>query len=421
MKFEPPPRNDFEEFFTVYFSRCQSQCPKIEVVAAKWSFEDLIPGLSDFDTRFIVNNSTSIDDWHQMSVQVGRIHTQLAREVPHWARNLEHLPGLNFSVREMTEPLLYYPEFKQWTFYQGDEAVIERMNSYLDGLAWSARDEIYHLKKIATYYGRYQRGIDPPINMGKWESKYPLHSRFMHYFAPPVQSAVSLALKRTIRGKLEAMRLARDVFPNADLIETITECLDFHYEKPDYYAEPKLTEIEGRLEGYLRQMWAALESHVTLLKIDSKDTTESIRMKVRKIPIDPIESFCEGAKFGRLMKGRLLFYAEDIPWFESEFLIRNELGRIVTNFHDKPLVAYGLLRFNASLSPPEVLDRLRGEVLTDADCDGMTQFAKLGGGPVKPGLEKTRARQIAEVYDLVLSAIDKIGNALMIELEHRTA
>ena len=416
MNFEPPPRNDFEEFFTVYFSRCQELCPKIKVVAAKWTFADLIPGLSDFDTRFIVDNCMSIDDWRHMSLQVGQVHTQLAQEVPHWARNLEHLPGLNLTVREMTEPRLYYPEFKQWTFYQGDADAIEQINSFLNGLEWSTRDEIYHLKKIATYFGRYQRDIDPPINMGKWESKYPLHSRFMHYFTPPVQSAVSLALKRTIQGKIEALRLAQDIFPDGELIQTILDCLDCHYEKADFYAEPKLSAIEDRLEDYLQQAWAALESQVTLVKTDLKDTSESIRKKVGAIPIDAIESFFEGVKFGRLMKGRLLFYAEQIPWFDSELLILNELGRIVTNFHDKPLTAYGNLRFGESLPPAEVLDRLRGEILADADCEGMNQFARLAGAPVEAGAEKVRARQIAEIYDSVLTTMEKIGNALMDEL-----
>ena len=43
---------------------------------------------------------------------------------PRWVRNLEHLPGINLTVDEMTDPLLHYAEYPQWTFYEGDAAVI---------------------------------------------------------------------------------------------------------------------------------------------------------------------------------------------------------------------------------------------------------------------------------------------------------
>src|ERR1051325_4122897 len=73
MKFTPAPPNDFAEFIQTYFARCRERVPGIEANAGKWTFEDLIPGLSDFDTRFLVNDALSPRDWCQMSMEVGRV------------------------------------------------------------------------------------------------------------------------------------------------------------------------------------------------------------------------------------------------------------------------------------------------------------------------------------------------------------
>lgn len=70
MKFAPAPANDFRDFYETYFARCRALVPNIRVIAAKWTFEDLIPGLSDFDTRFVVDNAMTVDDWHEMSLAV---------------------------------------------------------------------------------------------------------------------------------------------------------------------------------------------------------------------------------------------------------------------------------------------------------------------------------------------------------------
>ena len=413
MKFEPKPVNDFRDFYGAYFQRCQAQCPKIAVIAAKWRFEDLVPGLSDFDTRFIVNDDVTLDEWHQYSLRVGQVHTKLAVEVPRWARNLEHLPGLNLTGSEVASPLQYYPEFKQWTFYSGDVELIRRIERGLGHRAWSQRDEIYHLKKIAIYFGPYMRGIDPPINIGPWENKYPLHSRYTHYFSPPVQAMVSLKLKRTIRGKFEALRLAGELFPNSATIDRIFDTIDAHYEIKADYAEPRLTQIERELEQYLAEAWATLADDITLIEVDPVDTRKAIRDKVNAVPVDPAEAFFEGIKFARFMKGRLLFYATEVAWFDTVFLIHNELGRIVTNFYDKPLRTFGQLYFGQDLEPKQVLERLRGDVLTGDDCDGMTRFAQIAGQPIRAGHEKQHARAVADAHEPILSSLEKLSTKLI--------
>jgi hypothetical protein len=417
VNFHPPPVNDFAAFMREYYGRCRERVPHIRAVAAKWSFEDLIPGLSDFDTRFVVANGMAGDDWARMSLAVGAVHTEMVRAFPHWARNLEHLPGINLTAGELADPRLFYPEFQQWTFYGGDAEVVRNVEVTLGAVPWSARDELYHLKRFATFCGPYRRGIDPAVNLGPWENKYALHSRYMHYFAPPVQAAVSLVLRRNVRGKLEALRLARELIPGARVIDRMFGTLARHYEIAPDYQEPRLSELEDELERYLAGAWAALAGHVTLVAPSAHDGPEQARAKVAAVPVDPAAAFFESAKFGRLLKGRLLFYAEAIPHFDSAWLIRNELGRIVANFYERPLKLYGRVRLGGEMSCAQVLERLRGGVLSgggDGDeCDGMRRFAEVAARPIASGDERAASRRVAEVYDVVPIVLDKLATDML--------
>lgn len=413
MKFEPRPDNEFGDFIHIYLTRCREACPAVCAIAGKWKFEDMIPGLSDFDARLIVGNGVTVENWMQMSLAVGKIHTDLTRRHPHWARILEHPPGLNLTVAEMMEPVLYYPEFQQWTFYEGDDQAREEIGACLADKPWSRRDELFHLKKFALYYGPYDRGIDPPINLGPWENKYPLHSRFMHYFTPPIQSAVSIVQRRGMC-KLEALRAARDLFPDSHVIDMILDAVDRHYELLHYYQEPHLTQIEQQLHEYLRNAYGALAHHVTLIDVDPDDTQQQVKAKLAAVAADVTERIFEGAKFGRLMKGRLLFYAERIEWFETELLIRNELGRIEGNLFKTPLITYAKARFGEDLTPSQALDRLTGDLVTPRDREDLDEFVRLCALPL-PGQERQRARQVADVYDAVL----RLDEALIVDLRGR--
>jgi len=412
MNFEPKPHNDFPLFIDTYFQRCRKLCPKLIAAAAKWTFEDLIPGLSDFDTRFIFSNDVTLEEWAQMSLVVGRVHTKIAREFPQWARILEHLPGLDLTYKEITDPLFYYPEFQQWTYYKGDKDIIDSINSYLVNKPWSKRDEYFHLKKFAIYYGPYLRGIDPPVNLGKYENKYPLHSRFMHYFTPPVQSAISIIRKKGVRGKFDALRTARKIFPNPKVIDMIFDAVEKHYEIPAYYQEPKLTKIDEMLKNYLADVYAVLADHITLIEVDPTDTPEQLKAKAAAIPIDPVEQFYEGTKFCRFMKGRLLFYAENIDWFDSDWLIRNELGRIVDNFYEKPLIVFGLAQFGEKFSTEHIIKKLRGSILSDKIADDVKHFAEISKQSVLPGKERELARKIADVIEPVNVMVNRLSKEL---------
>ena len=116
MNFAPKPKNEFNEFMMMYYNQCREKIPQIQALAAKWNFEDLIPGMSDYDTRFIYSDMT-IDDWCKASMAIGEVHLDICNKYPGWARILEHLPGINITWKEYTGDKFYYPEYQQWTIY----------------------------------------------------------------------------------------------------------------------------------------------------------------------------------------------------------------------------------------------------------------------------------------------------------------
>ena len=409
MKFAPRPENDFREFHTLYFERCRSLFPRIQGIGAKWRFEDLLPGLSDFDTRLFCENGMTAADWIDMSLAVGKVHAHMTREFPQWVRILEHLPGLNLTWEELSDPVTYYPEFNQWTFYDGPSAVLEQVQNAIKAQQWTARDEYFHIKKFSVYYGPYQRGIDPPINLGVYESKYPLHSRIWHYLVTPLQSAVSILERRGIAGKMETLRLARERVGNPELVERLLGILEAHYEVPELCADPGLAAFEAELKAYLEAAYRTILPELTLFRGQPDDTPEALRARVAAVHVDPIQQYFEGVKFSRLMKGRLLFYAEGIPHFDSIPLIRGELRRIRANFYEKPLEIYGKVRFGEALPAAEVAARLRAGLWSTEEYEGAVRFAELAVLPENVCDYRRVACEVAANFDPFLQAMETLN------------
>jgi hypothetical protein len=186
-----------------------------------------------------------------------------------------------------------------------------------------------------------------------------------------------------------------------------------HYEVPDLYEEPQLTEFERQLEGYLNDAWQSLDSRIRCVRVEPGDTRATLAAKVAAIPQDPVEAFVHTTRFARLLKGRLLFYASDIACFDADWLIRNEFGRIVTNFCDKPLTTYAKVRLGEAMPPDAVLDHLRGDLLTPDQVQGMRRFIAIASQPIPPGGEKAHARAAAEVFDPVLDVIETLSRDLL--------
>lgn len=410
-KFEPKPENDFREFIDLYYEECRSRVPRIAAIAGKWTFEDLIPGLSDFDTRFIVEDGMTTDDWCAMSAAVGEVHLDLCERFPHWARNLEHLPGINLTWSELTGPQTYYAEYPQWSFHKTtDPERLRKAESYLANRPWDEMDEYFHLKKFCLYYGRYNRTIDPPINLGPFENKYPLHSRFMHYFCPPVQSALSILEKRPIRGKMETFRLLCERFGDVSVFRETLEAVDRHYEIPELYEEPRLTHLEDRLEAALEMLRDRIAPELTLVPNPTKKSVEEWKACVAQAHVSSVMRIFDGAKFSRLMKGRLRFYANVPRHFDSIWCIENELLRIGNSFFRIPFgLFWQTMTGETVANPADIVPRLCPDPLTEDEVEAVLEFDRLTPGHWEPGQQKQLALAIADIFDTFYSALSKIA------------
>ncbi|HYF47760.1 MAG TPA: hypothetical protein VEJ63_00025, partial [Planctomycetota bacterium] len=340
------------------------------------------------------------------------VHLDLVRERPEWARNLEHLPGVNLRWRELGCEF-WFPEFRQWTFYFGE---LERLNAarkYIASRPWSSEDDLFHWKKLAAYYGPYDRSIDAPINLGPYENKYPLHSRIMHYFAPAVQSAVALMEQRCGAGKIDALKRARELFPHAEVIDDVLRIIDLHYECPDELSPRGLDLLDARLEEYLARATEVLLHARPLDGCSAKPTRAELSRAVARLQRgDSANSVFENVRFARLMKGRLWFYSQDVLWFDSLPLIRNELNRIHKNFFEAPVTIAARLLCRENSNALAALDTLTGSILTRAEADACREFAELAGAPCENRDLKQRAAEIADCFEPFLTAIESLLEAL---------
>jgi hypothetical protein len=415
MKFEPKPENNFESFLETYFARCREKAPWIEVIAGKWRFEDLIPGMSDFDTRFICKDGMSDEDWCRMSMAVGSVHLQMCCEQPELARILEHLPGVNPTWEELTQEPFYYPEYRQWTLYRSvNPPMVEQAQRILDQREWGDKDEFFYLNKFLTYYGPYHRGIDPPINLGKYENKYPLHSRAMHYFTPPVQAAVALLEKRPLRGKLEALREAKRLFPNIKVFDQIFSLLECHYERPELYEDPMLLTFEQELQEALTQIWGKIRPAITCVPNAEKMEAPQIKSALRQVPVSPLMALFSSSKFCRLFKGRMYFYVNAPEHFDNIWLIQNELRRVGDMFYRTPFRIYWKTVHNEELQDvDEITKRMRVKGLLDQQrTDAVLAFSRLAPGTWEPGTEIETARAITDVFDDLFIALNTVKRDL---------
>jgi hypothetical protein len=414
MKFAPKPENDFAEYIRTYYRECRYRFDRIEGIAGKWMFRDLVPGLSDFDTRFILSDGMTADDWCAMSSAVGEAHLALCQKYPAWARNLEHLPGVNLTWSELTAERSYYPEFQQWTYYHTEHP--HKISAALDQLGqrpWDIKDEYFHLKKFCLYFGRYDRSIDPPINLAVYANKYPLHSRLMHYFSPPVLSAVCLLEKRNFAGKMEAFEWCARLFPQLGCWDMVNEILHANYETPRWFAEPDVTELEDALEAALRVLARAVRDNITLVPPQAGLDISAWKRALQQTPIDPALAIFDNAKFARLMKGRLWFYVRAPAHFATAWLIQNELRRIGQHFFRAPFQTYWQIRTGQPVeNPADILDELREDLLSQAEIDATREFDRLTSAPASPGQETDLAAAIVSVFDDFFRALHKLSQAV---------
>lgn len=414
--------HSFSDFIDVYYTECMNRFSKIEAVAAKWKYEDLIHGLSDCDIRFICSNDMNAEDWCRMSSAIGDVHLELCRRFPYWSRMMEHLPGINLTWNELADDYYYYPEYRQWTFYKSrNHNMLEKTNRYLDNRAWEIRDEYFQLKRFVNFFGQYDRNIDPAINVGEYEFKYPLHSRFMHYFIPAIQSAVSIMLKRNIKGKLESLQLTGQLFPKMEIIHEIQHAIQCHYDIPELYNPTLLPALDNKMFDALQIISNELGKHVTVIPDPWRFEPLKWKKSLLEYAVAPQMVIFDHVKFSRLFKGRLHFYVHAPAHFASTWLIRNELKRCRDMFYRVPYTKYWeVLSGEKSEDVAAILSALHGTLLTKEEVEAALQFSQHTASNCQAGNEKAVAEKIEVIFDLVYTGLHRMSEHLRF-IVHRKA
>ena len=287
----------------------------------------------------------------------------------------------------------------------------------LEQRRWSDKDEYFHLNKFLSFFGPYNRNIDPPINLGQYENKYSLHSRMMHYFTPPLQSAVSILLKKNVKGKLEALKLAQGITKELIVIDEIIDIVNMHYDKPALYREPALTELEKRLFQGLNLMKEKLEHVITIVPNYQKKDITGWKNALAKTDKDPFNTIFHYTRFCRLMKGRLFFYANAPKHFDNIPLIQNELKRIGEWFYRIPYRTYWEATRGEKLeNPDDIIPFLVPDILTPEEASATLKYSQLTFGSWK-GVEEETCKKIIPVYDDFFRGICKILSILKENME----
>lgn len=185
-----------------------------------------------------------------------------------------------------------------------------------------------------------------------------------------------------------------------------------NYQAPHYLREPGVSELEVHLEKYLQQAVNTLLEAGAGLDCAPNPAVQQLKNAVRRGDAGASEvsvaQLFENIKFARLMKGRLWFYGQDVLWFDSEFLIRNELNRIRANFYETPLRLFARLVYQEDMEAERALQMMQGDVLEADEVAACRRFAAIAAIPKTDDELKLRALAIAEIFDPFLCALEKI-------------
>jgi hypothetical protein len=406
--FHPPldkGRQDFLDFASILLERTKTVFPACTSIWAKWNSEDLIPFLSDFDSRMVCNAPVSIEEWIEFDRVIGDLHAKLCRERCDWARILEHTPGVCTAWDEMLDPDFFHPETEQWSFYFGNGERRAELEAFQHTQQWGTRHEFYFLGRLLHYLGPYRRGIDPPINLGAWEYKYAMHSRLWHYFVPALQAALSLVKRRTIRGKFEALHGWQEVFPEDALLNRVTYMVERHYEVKELGDSAALGRLEDELCSFLERLGPILQPYVTLV-----DLNDAVRAKtaLSAIDPDPLLTLYDVVRFSRVRRGRYYVYLNSPECFHSEILIEREVKLLKDFFTTRVLKAYSQFRLGTfDMSLNVMLEDLGDGSITPEEKKAIRQTFDLAL-QCRLGGERETLRQALDLYPAYYSALESI-------------
>jgi len=210
-----------------------------------------------------------------------------------------------------------------------------------------------------------------------------------------------------VRGKFESLRIAREIFPNKSTIDMILYAIERHYEIPEYYIEPKLSEIELQLFLYLKAVYKIISHKITIIEACTKDDSTKLLKKLDNVKIGLMNNFFEGIKFCRFNIGRLLFYAEEIPHFDSTYLVKYELARNRRLFFENTFIAFGKMAWDVNMSPEKVLERCRGEFINESEFKDVRNYIETFDQKNNYANIKEFARKIASAQELFQIVMEK--------------
>ena len=402
--------NEFKHFAQEYFDRCKKGFEPLDTIAAKWNFEDLIPGLSDFDARLLVGDGVGPEGMVQCDYVVGQVHLELCRKFPRWSRILEHTPGICITWSELSDPRLYQPETRFWSFHLGRGDEFARLEEYMSSLSWQPVDEYFFLKKFSTYFSPYQHGIDPPVNLGIFEPEYAWHSRAMHYFTPAAQAALAVLDRKVTRGKLDTLRRWKELLPGQSVFGEIMDMASSQYARLDLHDQKALARFEDSLFEVLCRIKQMVFDSARIVSLRPADDIQVLKDKLRDFPADPLLDIFNGIRFCRIRKSRYLFYFEAPEYFATDWLIVGEFTKWFRQVLIKAILrSYGRLKCGKSdAGLEEIIEALYPEIIDKRQARIMRQIYELCFEQYQPGSERRVLEQVVPLcadYYLILEKI----------------
>ena len=354
-------RSDFKSVSRTLGDGLRRRTPHLVALVAKWQKNDLVPGLSDLDFRVICDDGTTADDWVVVDRAVGEIHLEMVRTHPEWNRINEHTAGAGLTVGEAMDHRFHNPEYAAWSVWWGEDGWYRKLDHRIRRRPFDLLDEHYHLSRFLGYYSPYIQGIDPPINLGRFEPKYPLHSRCWHYFAPPMLSAASLLARRNLSGKRRALSWLRGAGHVTAAVEAVLHQVDRHYETRELDDPRRLGDFEEFLFAAFTELRDPVRNSVRHLPLPPTSDPGTLKESLSAMVSDPLSSLIENVRFVRIRAGRYHFYVNAPRHFEVQELMAIEL-KWARRLNHGIFSSIRTILGKGGLSPAECLRRLEIDV-----------------------------------------------------------
>jgi hypothetical protein len=398
---------DFFELVTWFGERWSATFADLSLLTCKWRPEDLIPGLSDLDTR-VICEEIGPEDWVRLDELAYRAHLEITQARPEWARKLEHTPGVCSTKSEVLDGVLFQPEMRDWDFYWGDREFFDRLRTFVQNRPWGAVDEYYFLaKRFVPWCTPYNRSIDPPVNIPpRLLSKYALHSRVMHYFVPCIKAALAVINRNTVTGKRESLYRWAQICPQESVLREAIDMLELHYEVPWLEDKQAWYAFEERLWQFIQKITPEVLRCVTIVDLGNDLSMENLRRKLKDTAGEPMMTLYNGVRFTRIRKGRWQFYLNAPSFFDTGQLCLWEISWLSHTFTGPLFEAYAQIKWGEQgLTLDEILARMTPALIDEREgCIIRQVFAAAAGRPTSTEARErlSRAVEVFTDYYLIL-------------------